>query len=317
MTQSINNFQAAWTDKNNILNPTPNIIFGSLINKMKNILFYLPNTLVALCLNPRRESTKRMDSKYGDVKFISKEIYTPDNAKLVVDTHHSEWFSKKFNNQKKTVILFNPLGCNSNIFRGKIVAEFIDNNFNVVCFDYRGFSKTRRAQDLVIDGDSVYQYVVTELKVDPKKIHFFGYSLGGAVASQVKALHPECTGKIATDRSFASIYLLISENICISRFGKIIKAITSLFTKIFIAYPIYLTGCELDTKKAFEKINSKKLTFYHKNDSLVPFDANIANYNKNRLVYDQKEGGHFSPMTDLDINKIPAEKQLINFFNKA
>jgi cephalosporin-C deacetylase-like acetyl esterase len=75
-------------------------------------------------------------------------------------------------------------------------------------------------------------------------VHFYGYSPGGVVAAQVKALHPESKGKYVGDRPFLSLFSLITENCCIESLGWLIKTITSFVSSIFIAYPVYLLGWE-------------------------------------------------------------------------
>ncbi len=80
---------------------------------------------------------------------------------------------------------------------------------NFVAFDYRGVgisSESRpieSAQDLVKDGDAVYQYVRDHLKTDEERIHVYGHSLGGAVAAETLALQPDWRGRLISDRSFS------------------------------------------------------------------------------------------------------------------
>ncbi|MBN2479170.1 MAG: alpha/beta hydrolase [Parachlamydiales bacterium] len=320
MVQSVTyqSFKANWDEKNNSINPAHSARHF-IFNKFRNLFFYLPNTLIAACINPRKESKNyNFDFQHlsGGGKCFSKEIITPDNVKLSA----SIFTINGYNSQTPTIILFNPLGCNKEIFSDLSDSIISTKQFNVIRFDYRGLGNTWSAKDLVLDGESVYQFAIKELGTLQDKIHFFGYSLGGAIAAQVKALHPESKGKYIGDRVFSSIFSIITENLCVSRFGYIIKLITSLIPRLFIAYPVYFLGWEIDTKKSLERMKGRKMTIYHPNDCLVPFEANAARYNMdNRKSYSSNETGgktHFAPITELTIDNKKAELTLIDFLRK-
>lgn len=299
---SINNFKASWTEQNACLNPN-STIFYAIINKIKNVLLYLPNSLIATCINPRKATKfSDYDEKKSYGRSFTKQIITPDNIKLQARVDKIEGS----NSETPTVILFNPLGTNDGIFYS-LRQTLIEKQCNVVSFDYRGLGSTWREKDLFLDGDSVYQYVTKELNITASKVHFFGYSLGGAIAAQVKAIHPESQGKYIGDRPFSSIVSLISEKCCIRCLGFIIKKISSFVSRIFIAYPIYLVGWNLNTKKALEKMEGKKRIFYHPNDYLIPFEASAARYSTHRIIaLDPSIKGpstHFSPINCFKIDK--------------
>jgi pimeloyl-ACP methyl ester carboxylesterase len=62
------------------------------------------------------------------------------------------------------------------------------------------------AKDFIIDAESVYVNLPLEkLRIPKESIDMMGYSFGGAVSAQVKAMHPECTGNYVNDRSFTAI----------------------------------------------------------------------------------------------------------------
>ena len=261
-------FQALWNASNAGLNPTNDGIFWSLSRKIKNFIFYLPNSIIAACINPRSETQFEESLEPGS---FTKEIITPDQIHLSAHIH----FIQGATSNTPTVILFNPLGAGV-LVHSSLQTALTARKCNVVMFNYRGLGSTWSAEDLVVDGDSVYQYVTLEFGTLNKKVHFYGFSLGGVIAAQAKALHPESEGKYVGDRPFKSVFSLITENCCIERCGWLIKKITSFMFSIFLAYPIYLLGWEWDGDKALAKLKGEKRIIYHPNDWLIPHKATLA-----------------------------------------
>ncbi len=265
-------FLASWNASNAHLNFDAEGALSGLARRVRDFVCYIPNSIVAACVNPRNESSffssPRLDAGHGR---FTKEIVTPDQVHLVAHV----CAVKGATVHTPTVIAFNPLGSNDSV-HFDLETRLIEKGCNVVTFDYRGLGSTHRAEDLVLDGESVYQYVNQQLGTESNRVHFFGFSLGGAIAAQVKALHPESEGKFVGDRPFKSVFSLISENCCIERFGQMIKKITSVVFSIFLAYPVYLLGWEWDGSKAIDRIRGDKRVIFHPNDCLVPFDASLA-----------------------------------------
>ncbi|MEI6242068.1 MAG: alpha/beta hydrolase [Chlamydiota bacterium] len=292
---SVHNFQASWNEQNVSLNPKATIC-RSILSKMKNILFYLPNSLIATCINPRNATQFSLyENSFFFSRSFSRQIITPDHVPLQarIDTIRGS------NEETPTVILFNPLGTNDGIYN-QFRITLLKKHCNVVSFDHRGLGTTWRTKDLVLDGDSVYQFVTKELKISTAKVHFFGHSLGGAIAAQVKSLHPESLGKYVGDRTFASFFSLITEKCCIARFGYIIKIVSSLFARILIAFPLFLLGWDFNTKEAFEKMQGKRLTIIHPNDFLIPSLASAAQYKSRRITLDPSIKGPTTHFASID-----------------
>ena len=277
-----NPFVANWNENNARINPDRGEFLENTIRKIKAVVLYIPNSIAAACVNPRRESrfypSPILTRNYGS---FSKEIITPDQVHLTAHIH----IAKGANSDTPTVLLFNPLGANDSVHDAfkEILTKQIRKNgnmlkqrCNVINFNYRGLGSTWRAEDLVVDGESIYQYATKELGINKNKVHFYGFSLGGALAAQVKALHPESEGKYVGDRTFKSVFSLITEKFCIESLGPLVKKITSLVSAIFIAFPIYLLGWEWDGSKAMTQLRGDKRVIYHPNDYLVPFEASLA-----------------------------------------
>lgn len=298
----IHPFQSHWDESNAHLKQERNGVLYYIINKVKNFVFFLPNSIIAACINPRYETEYHpYQSSKEEYEYFSKEIVTPDQVHLTTSIS----ISKSANSTTSTVILFNPLGANDSVHH-LLKDKLLIRGCNVVAFDYRGLGNTRRAEDLIVDGESIYQYVTQELGINKDSVNFYGFSLGGVIAAQVKALHPDSKGKYLGDRPFRSVFRFITENCCIEKLGWVIKKITSLVSSIFVAYPIYLLGWEWDGKKALNALSGDKCIIYHPNDCLVPFAASLASIcsSSDQIVrLDPKVTGlatHFASIGDLD-----------------
>lgn len=290
-------FHAEWNESNKELNPFGNGPLWNTIQKIRMLLFYIPNSIIAACINPRAESpfvpTTGKVHRFGN---FNKEIITPDGIHLAAQVSIVNGATP----DTPTTILFNPLGAEDEMFdslRARIEAK----GSNVISFNYRGLGTTWNSTDLVLDGDSVYQYAIEELGTQASKVHLFGYSLGSVLAAQVKALHSESEGKYVGDRPFKSVFSLITENCCIARYGVIVKKITSFISALFLAYPVYLLGWEWDTGKVINHLSGEKRVIYHPKDILIPYDASAATLCASTDIVcldPQKDGpaSHFAPL---------------------
>ena len=141
---------------------------------------------------------------------------------------------------------------------------------NFILFDYRECGESEgtaiTAKDLILDGESIYQFARDELNVDPKDIHLMGLSFGGGVTAKVKAIHPECTGNYVNDRSLTGIIETVYELLGRGIFAKIACVILRFF------------GWEaLNAEKAFENLQGNTLISYHPNDYLIKGSAQLPN----------------------------------------
>lgn len=265
-------FVARWNNSNLSLNPDTGDCLDKALRKLKNFFFYIPNTIIAACVNSRSATLYAPSAPLtGNSVRFTKEIITPDQVHLTAHVYVTAAATLN----TPTVILFNPLGTNDGV-HGHLKACLIERRCNVVTFDYRGFGSTWRADDFVLDGDSVFQYVTQELGTQIHKVHFFGVSLGGAIAVQVKGRHFESKGKYAGDRPFKSVFKLITEFCCIEKLGPVIKKITSFVAAISLAYPVYLLGWEWDSSVFLPQLKGDKRILYHPNDFLVSYEASQA-----------------------------------------
>jgi pimeloyl-ACP methyl ester carboxylesterase len=311
----INPFRASWNQNNESLNPNSGGFLWRLAKKVKNLILYIPNSIVAVCINPRSESKFRPSSEPLSYRNFSKEIITPDQIRISAEVHIADGATR----ETPTILLFNPLGTNHSVHH-ELGQSLKERKCNVIRFDYRGLGNTWRAEDLVVDGESVYQYATQELGIERNKVHFYGFSLGGAIAAQVKSLHPESEGKYVGDRSFRSLFSLITEKCSVERFGVVIKKISSIVIAILIAYPIYLLGWEWDGSKAIAQHRGERRMIYHPNDYLVPFEANLASLcpAHERISLNQNATGPSTHFASLDAHDtaegIPAIDVIADFY---
>ncbi len=135
---------------------------------------------------------------------------------------------------------------------------------NFITFDYRGcgtsYGKAGKANDLILDGDTAYQFVKDYLKVSSKHIILYGFSLGGAVSAQVCNLYPDQFHKCINERSFSSLTAVISSSY---RYGK------------FLAYFTKKLNWEFNTLNIWPNVKGKKLLIYQPKDEIIPLKASL------------------------------------------
>lgn len=193
-------------------------------------------------------------------------VITPDGIPL----HATLFRNKKTVEETPTIIYFCAnfqLSIETPIWP---LEQAIETNsiYNFVLFDYRGVGESQgkftSARELIIDGSSIVEWVEKYLKTPPEKIHFYGFSLGGAIASLTQALNPKkWTGRNINERSFASSDKMVSE-----RFGKGIRA--KILNYIFKAQ-----GYSADPSEAFKKLIGPKMVIYHPQDRVIPDPASM------------------------------------------
>lgn len=136
---------------------------------------------------------------------------------------------------------------------------------NFVVFDYRGVGSSKgdakSARELVIDGDTALQFVKDHLQVPAHLIHFYTWSLGGGVGSNVKALYPECNGPMVNERSFGSLRS-VAEN-----------SIPSLLMPFFYWVPWAAEKEGWNLVAPLEKLKGRTLIIYHRKDSTIPYPS--------------------------------------------
>lgn len=192
------------------------------------------------------------------------KILTPDGVKL-----STLYFRHRQANANTPTIIFYQ----SNASMSKLgiylwlVGESVRRNSvcNFVVFDYRGVGNSKgdaqSTRELVIDGDTALQFVRDHLKVPPHLIHFYTWSLGGGVGTNVKALYPECTGLLINERSFQSLRSVGEHSI-------------PLFLQpLFFWVPWAAEKEGWNLVAPLQKLKGKTLIIYHREDPTIPYAA--------------------------------------------
>lgn len=194
-------------------------------------------------------------------------VITPDGARLsamwVKDTRADE--------HTPTMIYFN---CNFQVyqeFHTRLITESINSGTpcHFVLFNYRGVDDStgtlQSGNDLVIDGSSIVQWVRSQIKTPPDRIHFCGLSLGGAIALMTQALDPELTGRNINYNSFSSSTKILSALYGDGLAGRLAN------------YIFEWQGYSADPAAAFGKIRGEKLILVNPDDMVIPHEASLQN----------------------------------------
>ncbi len=192
------------------------------------------------------------------------QLITPDGASL------SGIYFKHIQSDETTptIILFQP---NASLTKHeeyswlleKTAQKSIPSNF--VTFDYRGcgesLGKTKNKGTLLLDGDTVYQFVKDELMVPSNLIYFYGYSLGGAISASIRALYPEKEIKYVNERSFSSL-----SNVIKRKFPK---------AGCFLSWLAKNLGWDLQVLELWPSLCGEKLVIFQPEDEIIPYSASL------------------------------------------
>ena len=104
----------------------------------------------------------------------------------------SGWFVHRSENPDFTVIVFNG-NAGNRAYRASLADALARDNLAVLLFDYRGFGGNPGSptqEGLERDARAAREYVVSRGGVDPRRLVYFGESLGTAVATDLAVDEP-------------------------------------------------------------------------------------------------------------------------------
>ena len=104
----------------------------------------------------------------------------------------SGWFVSRTDAPHFMVIVFNG-NAGNRAFRAPLADALVNANLAVLLFDYRGFGGNPGSPSesaLRIDARAAREYVRTRIDVNPRRIVYFGESLGTAVATELAVDDP-------------------------------------------------------------------------------------------------------------------------------
>jgi fermentation-respiration switch protein FrsA (DUF1100 family) len=102
------------------------------------------------------------------------------------------WFVRAGRPSDGTVIVFNG-NAGNRAYRSDLAARLTAEGFSVLLFDYRGYGDNPGApteEGLALDARAVRRYVLSRDDVDPRRLAYFGESLGSGVAVRLAVEHP-------------------------------------------------------------------------------------------------------------------------------
>ena len=99
----------------------------------------------------------------------------------------------------------NAINIGANVSQG---LQFHKLGYSIFLFDYRGFGQSEGAfpteSHLYEDAQAAWNYLTQERKLSPNRIVIYGHSVGGAIAIDLAAKHPEAAALIVQS-SFTSM----------------------------------------------------------------------------------------------------------------
>jgi fermentation-respiration switch protein FrsA (DUF1100 family) len=102
------------------------------------------------------------------------------------------FFSTGGDTPRPTILVFNGNAGNRS-YRAPLATGLRDQGFQVLLFDYRGFSGnpgTPTERGLALDARAARDFLIRRSDVDRTRLIYFGESLGSAVAAELAAEHP-------------------------------------------------------------------------------------------------------------------------------
>lgn len=248
------------------------INFVSVISKF--IVAAMPSALLAYVLMSPAVATGFFDrcvflpSRADHPAYRLTEIagVPRQEVSIMTTSRHSlnAWFFRPPSANKIVIISH---GNNGNITRlVEMIRAFINSNTAVLAYDYQGYGKSDGSpslQNIIADGNAAYDYTVKVLKFQSKNIILVGESLGCAVTTEVARAHP-CAGMIL-QCSFTSLPNIARDTCGLLKF-----------------YPDCLIANALNNTSNLSDIDVPVLFIHGKDDSIIPYQHSIANYNAAR-----------------------------------
>ncbi|MCH9631047.1 MAG: hypothetical protein S4CHLAM37_10600 [Chlamydiia bacterium] len=156
---------------------------------------------------------------------------------------------------------------------------------------------------LVLDADTLHQYA-ENLGYDKDNIILYGHSMGGAMATHLKALHTDSNAPLILSRTFSSL----------SKESEHIASQLPFNPARLIKYIIRNLGWKFNNVEQLQKIKSPVHIFNHVHDQVIPREAALAtamdlpeNTKDHIHTYDVTGGfGHMEKFSQLTICGMPS-----------
>jgi pimeloyl-ACP methyl ester carboxylesterase len=205
----------------------------------------------------------------------------------------------------KWIVLYNGNGMLYENWMNSVRNQYpkeVSDTHNFILFNYRGVGDSQgfpnTARDLVLDGITPIDSL-KKMGVKDSNIYLEGISLGGGISAQAASHHPKVNA--ANLKSFSSMANLLNgvvHNSLVEKHKWSSCAAKSLAWVIsgLAGHILSTMGWEIDSAKAWPKIQGKKRIETANQDQLMIGDGRLANYLKlqndpTHLPYDGDHNG--------------------------
>lgn len=260
-----------------------------------------------------QQRNREFEERFKGIPNVSRiEVKTPDRVKL--KGHFIEGKNFKTNPNKRVAILFHGNGdfYQSQSYENGVASVLKpEEDYSLLLFNPRGVGmsdpmgivvsdeSTPCESSLCLDGESIYQLAIS-LGFSEDQIDLSGHSLGAAIATQVKKLHPKTGGRLIIDRSFDSL-----GNEIFHLLPKLIGRVASFAARKM--------GWKFETAKALEQIEDEVFIINHLGDHIIKKQAALTKENLGHLSH--KKNLHIYNATSQCFNNHTA--RLRNFYEIA
>ncbi|MEM7762070.1 MAG: alpha/beta fold hydrolase [Cyanobacteria bacterium P01_A01_bin.40] len=164
---------------------------------------------IALGLLLRYGQTRLIFVPDSEIKSTPQE-YSLDYQDVWIDLDqdriHGWWIPSQQPNSPALLYFHGNASNNGDLT--EIAAIFHQLGASLLLIDYRGYGKSSpifpNEARVYEDAEAAWQYLTTELKIEPQQAFVYGHSLGGAIAIELATRHPEMGGLI-TEGTFTSM----------------------------------------------------------------------------------------------------------------
>ncbi|MCU0547776.1 MAG: alpha/beta hydrolase [Leptolyngbya sp. Prado105] len=149
----------------------------------------------------------------ADLGIRAEEVWIPIKNWLGKSERIHAWYAQGSNPTLGTVLYFHG---NGGTLGGMDQMDRIHQlGFSVLVISYRGYAKSEGGfpseAQVYADAEAAWNYLTQTRKISPRQITIYGYSIGGAVAIDLAAKHPEARALI-TQSTFTSIKDMAGRN---------------------------------------------------------------------------------------------------------
>lgn len=200
---------------------------------------------------------KRVDQNPGDIGLKYEDVFlkTADGK-----TIHGWLIENKDSN--KIILYFHGNGGNIG-HRLPIIEMLYPLPVNIFMIDYHGYGKSEgRAseQNLYLDAQAAYDYLIREKKYLPAHIILMGSSMGGAVALDLAVR--EKVGGVILKSTFTSAKDMAKDML------------------FFFRWPMVWVRSDFNSLEKIDSIKAPVLIIHSKEDEMIPYQMSLTLYEK-------------------------------------